>query len=255
MILLVDIGNARIKWGLLENERLGPTQSERYDRELSSVLDTLVTKLPGVLNGAVIANVAGESVAAEISEFLSSRFNLRPRFVRSAAQEHGLRSAYAEPERLGVDRWVAMIAAKSKLDHAALTLPFCVVDAGTAVTFDAVAADGQHLGGLIMPGPRLIAAALDAGTSGIGKTAARQRRLEGLELLGKSTSAAVGNASWLALGAAVDRAAGVVADKLGVAPRVYLTGGDAPALRNWMESEVTYEPDLVLEGLAIIARE
>ena len=159
-----------------------------------------------------------------------------------------MRCAYTDPSRLGVDRWVAVLAAH----HAAHTAA-CVINAGTAVTFDAVDSGGAHLGGLIMPGASLFAAALDRNTRNIGPTAPVPAVAHGLELLGRNTDAAVGRGAWLALAAALDRATATVARALGTTPVVYLTGGDADALRGWLETQVQLRADLVLEGLALFA--
>ena len=86
---------------------------------------------------------------AQYQEILDPQLKEAPRFVTTAHAQFGVRCAYADPARLGVDRWVAVLAAYHAAHGAA-----CVLDAGTAVTFDAVAADGRHLGGLIFPGAR-----------------------------------------------------------------------------------------------------
>jgi type III pantothenate kinase len=120
------------------------------------------------------------------------------------------------------------------------------------VTFDALDAGGQHLGGLILAGPRLAAAALAQATHDIGATPLAGRPPPGIELLGKSTAEAVGNGAMLAVAAALDRACRTVAVMLGAPPRVLLAGGDAPALAPWLETEAELRADLVLEGLALI---
>jgi type III pantothenate kinase len=177
---------------------------------------------------------------------LAVRSRVTPEFVAVQAEQFGVRCAYADPSRLGVDRWIAVLAAHRLAPGAA-----CVIDAGTAVTFDAVDASGRHLGGLILPGPRLLAAALDRSTSDIGATPAPGARPSGLDLLGKSTDTAVGNGAMLALTGALERAIAAVDGSLEGRAKVYLTGGDADALRAWLESEVDLRRDLVLEGLAL----
>ena len=144
--------------------------------------------------------------------------------------------------------WVAVLAAYHSAHGAA-----CAIDAGTAVTFDAVDGAGAHLGGLILPSARLLASVLDRNTSNIGATSTAPSVARGLELLGTTTDAAVGNAAWLALGAALDRAVATVERALGTRPVVYLTGGDAEALRGWLETRVELRADLVLEGLKLFA--
>jgi type III pantothenate kinase len=159
-----------------------------------------------------------------------------------------VRCAYSDPARLGVDRWVAVLAAFHAARGAA-----CVLSAGTAVTFDAVDAAGRHLGGLILAGPRLAADALERHTSNIGATAPAGAAPSGLGLLGKSTDTAVAHGTMLALAAALDRAVRTVDAALGVRSKVYVTGGDGPQLRAWLETEAELRADLVLEGLSLYA--
>ena len=205
--------------------------------------------MPPATQLIIVANVAGDTIEARLKELLRARAGITPELVAVRAEEHGVRCAYADPSRLGVDRWIAVLAAHHHAPGAA-----CVVDAGTAATFDAVDAGGQHLGGLIMPGPRLLAAALDRNTSDIGATLAVEETPRGLDLLGKTTDAGVGHGSWLAVAAAIDRAVATVETALGERPTVYLTGGDASMLRGWLETEVEMRADLVLEGLALFFR-
>src|SRR5205823_3151263 len=139
--------------------------------------------------------------------------------------------------------------------HALAAGAACVIDAGTAVTFDAVAGDGEHLGGLILPGARLLAAALDRSTSNIGATPVPVEAPKGVALLGRDTATAVGHGAMLAISGALDRAVRAVAAAVGAAPRVYLTGGDAVELGPWLETKVEARADLVLEGLALFAAE
>jgi type III pantothenate kinase len=250
MHALVDIGNTRIKWALLDGRQLAARSSAVHRDALDAALAVLNAALPRELGRVIVANVAGERVAERLRELVAARAGARVEFVATTAERFGVRCAYAEPARLGVDRWVALLAA-----HHAAAGAACVINAGTAVTFDAVDAGGQHLGGLILPSARLIAASLDRHTSNIGATAPAAGARAGLELLGKSTDAAVGNGAMLALAAALDRAVGTVARALGTQPRVYLSGGDAAPLRGWLETSVELRADLVLEGLALFAAE
>ena len=248
MTFLVDVGNTRIKWATLERGKLARAGSAVHRGSLDAAFAALAAALPKATQRIVAANVAGESVAARLRAFVAALPNVSLELVAVSAERFGVRCAYADPSRLGVDRWVAVLAAYHAARGAA-----CVVDAGTAVTLDAVDANGAHLGGLIFPGAALLAAALDRNTSDIGATPRAVAVPKGLELLGRSTAAAVGNAAWLALGAALDRAVATVARSLGAPPAVYLTGGDAVALRAWLETRVEVRADLVLEGLALFA--
>jgi type III pantothenate kinase len=247
MTVLVDIGNTRIKWATLEGGRLVRRGSAVHRDSLDTAIAVFAAALP-TRPRIVAANVAGEGVAERLRAVAVTRLGASLELVATSAERFGVRCAYAEPSRLGVDRWVAVLAAYHRAGGAA-----CAIDAGTAVTFDAVDAAGQHLGGLIFPGVRLLAMALDRNTSDIGRTVAAPAAARGLELLGRNTDAAVGHAAWLALSAGLDRAVETVERALGTRPAVYLTGGDAEALRDWLETRTELRADLVLEGLELFA--
>ena len=248
MTVLVDIGNTRIKWATLEAGALAHRGSAVHRDGLDAAFAAFAAALPKSLGRVIAANVAGEAVAARLAKVVAARPGASLELVATTAERFGVRCAYRDPSRLGVDRWVAIVAA-----HHAASGAACVIDAGTAVTFDAVDAGGAHLGGLILPGAVLLAAALDKNTSDIGATAPVADVPRGLELLGRNTAAAVGNAARLALSAALDRAVARVTEALDAAPVVYLTGGDAPALAPWLETRVEPRADLVLEGLKLFA--
>jgi len=249
MQIVLDIGNTRIKWARVEDGRLTSRGDALHRGALERALGQLAAALPKNLRRAIVANVAGADMARQLTELLRVRARIVPEFVAVRAEQFGVRCAYADPSRLGVDRWIAALAAYHLAPGAA-----CVIDAGTAVTFDAVDAHGLHLGGLIMPGPQLLAAALDRDTSNIGATIAPPAEVpQGLDLLGKSTDAAVGHGAMLALAGALDRAVDAVDKSLGERATVYLTGGDAAVLRRWLETEVELRADLVLEGLALFS--
>jgi type III pantothenate kinase len=247
--VLVDIGNTRIKWASLRRGRLVDRGSAAHRDSLDAAIAALDAALPAEPR-IIASNVAGGAVAARLEALVANRPGASLELVATSAERFGVRCAYADPSRLGVDRWVAVLAA-----HHAERPPSaaCVLSAGTAVTFDAVDAAGVHLGGLIMPGAALQAAALDRHTSNIGRTLPATAASRGLDLLGRTTDAAVGHGAWLALAAALDRAVATVAAALGTAPVVYLTGGDADALRGWLETPVELRADLVLEGLKLFA--
>ncbi len=248
MQALVDIGNTRIKWALYDGQRLGQHGTAVHRDVRDAALQTFARTLPKEVTRLVVANVAGDAMAQGLRAVMSGRAEIE--FVATSAERFGVRCAYAEPQRLGVDRWLAVLAAFHRAGGAA-----CVIDSGTAVTFDAVAGDGAHLGGLILPGARLLAAALDRNTSNIGATPTPGGAPKGLALLGRDTATAVGHGVMLAISAALDRAVSAVATAGGAAPRVYLTGGDAVELGPWLETKVEARADLVLEGLALFAAE
>ena len=169
-----------------------------------------------------------------------------PEFVASTRRLGGVRTAYAEPWRLGVDRFVAVIGAHALRPHRAV----CVVDVGTAMTIDLVDARGRHVGGAIIPGPHLMVESLLRNTSGILKRSGGKSA--GRSLFARNTRSAIELGARYAAAAVVDRAVTEARAALGVSPRVLLTGGAAPAIHPLIRSAHSNVPDLVLRGLAAL---
>jgi len=247
-IVVVDIGNSRLKWARIDARGLTDIGAARLDRASRAPLAVMDSAL-GVarVDRIVAANVAGVAVAEALGNLAAARGAVL-QVVAPAATEFGVRCAYSDPKRLGADRWVAVVAAHRLIAGAA-----AVIDAGTTVTFDVVREDGEHLGGLIMPGPELTALTLGANTHGIGPTAPAERHVRGIALLGTSTNDAVANGAMLALAAGLDRAIAEVTAALQTPLTVVLSGGFAGVLEPWLDSAVSYRPHFVLEGLAEIA--
>jgi type III pantothenate kinase len=248
MKVVVDIGNSHIKWARAAGGRLEAPGRASHRESVSGALDALIEALPEQVDRVLVANVAGDVLADALGRRLRDARCVEPQFVSGATPGGGVRVVYADPARLGADRWAAMIAAHNRYPG-----PVCVIDAGTTVTFDAVDAEGQHLGGLILAGPRMTADALQRDTQGVRATVDVTRRPFGLDVLGKSTDEAVGLGVMLALSGAIDRAAEAVADALGLEPTVLLTGGGAHGLQPWLKTAVRHSEYLVLEGLALLA--
>ena len=252
--VVVDIGNARIKWARAEAGRLRERDSALHAGDVDGAIDALVDSLAGSpVERFVVANVAEDAVAAKLESRVKDRFGLPVELVQTAAETLGVRCAYRDPSRLGVDRWVSVIAgyraAAARPDG---PRPACVINAGTALTFDAVDVRGRHLGGLILAGPRLAADALARHTHRIGTTPPAGARPSGLGILGRSTEDAVGFGALIGPAAAFDRAAEIVSQELGIPAVVYLAGGEADVLRPWLETEVQVAADWVLKGLSRI---
>ncbi len=248
MTVVVDIGNARIKWARVERGILSSPGEALHRDDPEQAFESLLRALPGEAGRVVATNVAGKMLGSRFVEIIGAHWDLHPELIEPVAEQLGVTCAYAEPRRLGADRWVAVLAAHHLAAGAA-----CVIDAGTAVTFDAVDGDGRHLGGLIMVGSRTAATALNRQTSDIGRTVTSGEAPLGLALLGRTTDEAVAHGAMLSLAAAVDRAVAVVTEELDTEPLVLVTGGDAYALLPWLETKVQHRAHLVLEGLALIS--
>lgn len=243
----IDCGNTRLKWAEFVQGRIVARGSAVLHGDADPFAE-LAAALHPEIRRVLVASVAADDVSARIQATVTERLGHAAEFVAVRPHAGGIECAYREPERLGVDRWLAMIAGRRRVVG-----PFAVVSAGTAVTFDAVARNGRHLGGLIFPGERLMLDALAANTGRIGTVEPVREPVGDSELLGLSTEEAVSRGARLALAAAVDRAVEDVARSQGGVPALLVTGGDGESLATWLESEVTVRADLVLEGLAAIA--
>ncbi|MDX1657105.1 MAG: type III pantothenate kinase [Candidatus Competibacteraceae bacterium] len=244
MILLVDAGNTRVKWLLWEGERL-LTRGGLAHRGIPR--RELAPRLWGGLQAparVLIANVAGPELGTALAAWMALTWSLTPRFVASEARGYGISNAYAHPERLGVDRWVAMIGARSLSQG-----PSSITDCGTAVTVDGLSQQGEHLGGVIIPGPKLMRQALYLDTSQIPPEEGE------VVLFGRNTRDGVWSGTAHAVAAAVDRISGRMADALGFDTRHFLTGGDAEVLLPYLEGSYRLEPDLIFQGLLVMAGE
>jgi len=240
MKLLVDVGNSRLKWACYDGQRLtaqGACDSIGADVEVN--LKSHFKSLP-VPNQVVYCAVAGQALAERLEALVAQLWQLRPRRLVSGQPILGLRCHYHQPSQLGADRWAAMIGAFTRIRGA-----LCVIDCGTAVTVDALAADGRHQGGLIIPGLVLMRRALGDHTSGIG-----QVHEGGIDPASVDTRGAVNTGCVVAAAAFIDRALRLYQEMLPDAMQIVLTGGDAGIVMPHLESEPEVIPELVLLGLA-----
>jgi type III pantothenate kinase len=195
---------------------------------------------PARILAASVVDAARETQVAAVAERLFARV---PDWLRTPASACGVRNAYAEPQRLGVDRFLAMVAA-----HAHGHAPCVLASVGTALTLDALAVDGQHLGGLIAPGPQLMRQSL------LGATAQVRPERPGQILdLADNTADAVASGCWQAAAALIERFALRAVPQLGVAPELILGGGDAQSLLPLLSLPARLEQDGVLLGLGVWA--
>lgn len=243
--LLMDVGNSRIKWGVLRDGEIHRTGHISQERIREHGLQVLTTKIPRRVDEVFISNVAGASFATRLSGVVGVHCDCDVRFARSERSGWGVTNSYTQPRRMGVDRWVAMIGAWTEVQAACL-----VVDAGTAITIDAIDDDGQHLGGQIIPGVATMADALATATSDIPQVRpAPGREGEDLGMFARNTAAAVREGAQNAVAGAVDRAIRTLQSNA-YAPVAVLTGGDASRILNALCETPLHRPHLVLLGLA-----
>lgn len=243
--LLLDIGNSRIKWGVLDNGVIRRTGHIKQSILKERGFSMLTSKLPRQVDKIFACNVAGTSLATQLSAVLDRHCNCGVQFARSESYVCGVTNGYRQSHRLGVDRWIAMIAARAERETSSI-----IVDAGTAVTIDVLDDDGNHLGGQILPGLSLMSDALARNTSDLPNVK-RQQSSIGLAILANNTTTAVAQGIAGAVTGAVERV-GRVLRQNGYDPTLFLTGGDATYILKGLEEGALHRPDLVLEGLAYI---
>jgi type III pantothenate kinase len=246
MMLLVDIGNSRVKWSVCDDGALAPQRAAAYAGWSSDDWARELFTEPGI-DGVAVASVAGGEGVERLRAAALARAQCDLQVVTTSSEAAGVRNAYPEPRLLGVDRWLAVIAAHH-LTHAAC----CVVDVGTAATIDAVTAEGRHLGGFIVPGPRLMVSSLLRNTSDLESHSAASVT-DGAALFANNTRDAIERGAVVALAALADRSAEDLERMTGRQPNLVLTGGAAPLVLPHLRRDAQHVPDLVLQGLAVLA--
>lgn len=237
--LLLDIGNtcAKAAW-LGASGDVGAVSVEQSDaRSLPGWLDGLIADKP--TDSVWASNVGGDAIADALQTWALRR-RVAVHLVKSEPEQLGVRCAYADPRRLGVDRWMVVLAAAERNSNC------LIVDAGTACTIDAVSDQGEHLGGLILPGVSLARSALNQRTN----FSADEVVTTPLPPLGDDTNPAVTLGAVHALLGAIARV------QAGLGWDVFdglLTGGEAGLLVEHIGPQWEHQPDLVLQGVARLA--
>jgi type III pantothenate kinase len=244
VILELDLGNTRVKWRVLD-KRLSVLRRGR-----GVVEEWLRHGVPAEWAALSVQRIRAASVLSAQTEvslaaLILKTMNLKVEFARSVGTSSGVSNAYAEPQKLGVDRWLALLAAY-KIANA----PALVADIGSALTVDVVDRGGRHRGGYIIPGPRLMQNALLRDTERV--------RFPEIPVLtdvsfGDGTAACVaGGIAAAQVGAvlvALQRAEALLQDKV----KIFVTGGWGGELGERLiemgRPDFLLIPELVLDGL------
>jgi type III pantothenate kinase len=260
MNLLIDVGNQRIKWATsdqLENR----TGSQDYQDDQGQWTDQVIqthTTTPGTQLGVRFATlpapdavwvacVSDGRIEQEISGICKSLWGLSPVFARSSASAFGIKNRYQDPTSLGVDRWVAIIAAGNITGGG----PILVIDAGTAVTIDYVNARNEFVGGLIFPGLATMVKSLNSST-GLIRENIQPVPGEALEFVCNNTKTAVANGASLSVVAGINMAVNHYLSENGKHSKVLISGGDAEFIAGLSSHQLIVKPDLVLQGLSLL---
>ena len=253
MLLTIDAGNTRTKWAVFSaNGEITQHGSCFNDALLKADLTPQVLGYQRV----IISNVAGAAHADKLEQLIK-HYDLPIDWVKATAQACNVTNGYIEPETLGTDRWAALIAAWH-MQRA----PCIVVNAGTAVTIDALAQvtddKAEFLGGMILPGLNLMQASLGIATAQLPKHNAIQNFSTHTvaDIFARSTAQAIHAGALNAVSGAITRMAEALKNKCGVAPLIVLSGGNAAIINKDLVGTVTNETvivdNLILTGLYLL---
>lgn len=243
MTWVIDIGNSSIKWAESSDGEIGKSHSfYRTELGVAEDLDGIWgnDESPGEL---ICSCVAGQEFEQAMEQWCHLVWGIKPVFIRSTTQANRVTNAYQQCDRLGSDRWAALIAAHQLMDG-----PSCVVSCGTAMTIDVLEADGKHMGGLIMPGRRLMHEALSSGT----QVSIEESEGDNTTLFARNTADAINGGVLYSIVATLDRVYHDVDQALGIPVNRVITGGDAEDILPLLSGQIDHYPDLVLQGLAIM---
>ena len=243
----IDIGNTRLKWALYEQARPGAAlldQGAVFLENIDALAESEWKALPqpGTMLGC---NVAGDAVRRRVEEQLEL-WDIAPRWVVSSAEEAGVRNGYDHPGRLGTDRFVAQIGARWHVLQRGAPRPALVVMVGTAVTVDALDAEGRFLGGLILPGHGIMLRALEGGTAGL--------RVPTGEVVDfpTNTSDALMSGGAHALAGAIERIHRKLVARCGAEPLLLMTGGAAVKMVPITDLPFETVDALIFDGLLAV---
>ncbi len=243
MNLLIDLGNTRIKMALDNSTDIKLITSTKYtQKSLQDILLQIREKISHLdLKNIYFASVAGERVTKLVADNLCNTLGVKVQKAVTTRDMSGLENAYSQPETLGVDRWLALIAALDLCKP-----PICVVDCGTAVTIDTIDDKGIFIGGLIVPGLGLMRNVLNKNTNVIGQYG----QVEEKNYFPKNTVSAVTAGTGLSIAALVEKTMQRYEETQAQKISCVITGGDGEVVKSYMDVESIYHPNLVLQGLA-----
>ena len=242
--LAVDVGNTRLKWAQYASPQPGAGLLA-HGAVFLETIDTLADKEwkdlapPSSMLGSI---VAGEGVKRRVEEQMEI-WDITPRWVVSSPHAAGVTNGYDHPNRLGTDRWVALIGARHRVLATGAPRPALVVMVGTAVTVDALDASGRFLGGLILPGFGLMLRALEMGTAGLKAPTGEVRDFP------TNTSDALMSGGAHSIAGAVERMHRRLLAHTGQEPALLMSGGAAVKLAPITDLPFETVDTLIFEGL------
>ena len=245
--LAIDVGNTRLKWAQYAAPKPGAALLA-HGAVFLEVVDTLADTEwknlppPQVMLGCI---VAGDGIKRRVEEQLEL-WDLPPRWVVSGKQGGGITNGYEHPNRLGPDRFVALIGARHHVLSHGRPRPALVVMVGTAVTVDALDATGHFLGGMILPGFGVMQRALEMSTAGL--------KVPTGEIVDfpANTSDALMSGGSNAMAGAIERMYRKLRDHCGDEPVLLMSGGAAPKLIAITDLKFESIESLIFDGLLVL---
>jgi len=246
-ILLIDMGNTRLKWVVARD---GDILEHSFGRGNPADFFEAFQALPGRPEHLLLSSVAGKMATGEFVDHCADRLAIKVNLLTSQKECAGILSGYEDATALGVDRWLAIIGAAHC--HG---MPVVVMDLGTATTLDAVDSGGRHLGGLILPGPALMLESLARATAmqvperfKIAAELPRLTRTPGVAPA-RSTSSAIQEGVFAAQIGALNQFIRNVSMEMDTEPKLVLTGGAAEGILRRLENAPVFDRWLVFKGM------
>lgn len=237
MILLLDLGNSRIKWSLAEQGQLMVSGAAADVGELA--LSWVGQVRPERALGCCVAN---EQIRRAVEAEVAHRWSLVIDWLQPVATQMGVRNHYATPASLGADRWAALLGARACFP----AVPLVVVSAGTALVVDALTLDGDYLGGMILPGYQMMKSALAEGTAQLPLSSGN------FVLFPENTADAIETGVLSAMIGAIQTMLNRLAGAGQIGIRIVLSGGNAQMLAILLGSQALVVDNLALLGLAAL---
>lgn len=257
MILTVDIGNSRIKCALWQAEKIIARDVAAYElNKTSDAFDQLFSVLEKPSRVFAVC-VASDEICQALSAWIQQNWQLQVEYLKTEKQYKNITNAYDDPEQHGADRWAAIIAGHQKFPDSVV----CVINAGTAITFDFINKDGQHLGGYILPSYVTMHTALTGDTANVASTLVTYNNKKNSNIIPDNTNDAVNEGLHKLLQAGIreicQSAQNIVNESSMKGPvQIIITGGFAETVLSYPDMpEMFHEPDLVMQGLYNIMKQ
>ncbi|MCK5728419.1 MAG: type III pantothenate kinase [Methylococcales bacterium] len=238
MILLLDIGNSRLKWAQQNNGVISATQALYHQK--TSFYEQLKTAWKNVPAPDIvgISSVGADHIKQVIIDVIQVIWGtIKIISAASTSEDFGVKNSYQYPQKLGVDRWLGLIASYYSYQQS-----LWVIDCGTAITMDFIDETGIHKGGVISAGLHLMKTALSNNTQDL----ALYNKAHHLELAHQTDKAIFSGTLYAITGLINGLLSDYPSDSI-----LIITGGDADKIADHLSHPVIIEPDLVLQGLAL----